>query len=265
MHERVTKIASAASGSRRIIRGGKELIEIFNKTIFAQAAMDRAAVEIAPDRGLTMDLLTEISQPVSADDSIPRIDGKGTRMQLDVHSLAIPGVKLIRTPRFSDARGCFCETLQRADFAEQGLDYDLLQDNQSSSDRPGTVRGLHFQRPPFAQTKLVRVLRGCIFAVAVDLRRSSPSFGRHIAIELSSEGNERLLIPAGFAHGFCTLEPDTVVFYKVDQVYSAAHDGGVNWADSGLGIEWPVASAEAILSEKDRGLPMLADLAPVFE
>ena len=213
-----------------------------------------------------MGLLPEISQPFRADDrNFLRIDGKGMRMQLNVQALAIPDVKLIRTPRFSDARGYFCETFQRVDFAAQGLDYDFLQDNQSSSDRPGTVRGLHFQRPPFAQTKLVRVLRGSIFDVAVDLRRSSPSFGRHIAIELSSEGNKQLFIPGGFAHGFCTLEPNTVVFYKVDQVYSAAHDGGVNWADSQLGIEWPVASAEAILSEKDRGLPMLADLAPVFE
>jgi dTDP-4-dehydrorhamnose 3,5-epimerase len=228
--------------------------------------MDRAAIEIASDRGLTMDLLPEISQPARADDrSILRIDGKGMRMQLNVHSLAIPDVKLIRTPRFSDARGYSCKTFQRVGFAAQGLDNDFLQDNQSSSDRPGTVRGLHFQRPPFAQTKLVRVLHGSIFDVAVDLRRSSPSYGMHTAIELSSEGNEQLFIPAGFAHGFCTLEPDTVIFYKVDQVYSAAHDGGVNWGDSELGIEWPVASAEAILPEKDRGLPMLADLAPIFE
>src|SRR5216684_3028498 len=225
--------------------------------------MDRAAIEIALDRGLMIDLLPETSQLFRDEDrNFLRIVGKGMRMQLDVHSLAIPDVKLIRTPRFSDARGYFCETFQRADFAAHGLESDFLQDNQSSSDLPGTVRGLHFQRPPFAQTKLVRVLRGRIFDVAVDLRRSSPSFGRHIAIKLSSEGNEQLLIPTGFAHGFCTLEPDTVVFYKVDQVYSAAHDGGVNWADSGLGIEWPVASAEAILSERDRGLPMLADLAP---
>jgi dTDP-4-dehydrorhamnose 3,5-epimerase len=194
-----------------------------------------------------------------------RADGKGMRMQLDVRCLVIPDVKLIRTPRFSDARGYFCETFQRADFAAQGLANDFLQDNQSSSDRSGTVRGLHFQRPPFAQTKLVRVLHGSIFDVAVDLRRSSPSFGRHIAIRLSSASNEQLLVPAGFAHGFCTLEPDTVVFYKVDQVYSAAHDGGVNWADPGLRIEWPVGSAEAILSEKDRVLPMLADLDPVFQ
>jgi dTDP-4-dehydrorhamnose 3,5-epimerase len=213
-----------------------------------------------------VDLLAEICQPSRADDrSFAGINGKGMRMQLNVQSLAIPDVKLVRTARFSDARGYFCETFQRADFAAQGLDIDFLQDNQSSSDRPGTVRGLHFQRPPFAQAKLVRVLRGRILDVAVDLRRSSPSFGKHIAVELDSECNEQLFIPAGFAHGFCTLEPDTVVFYKVDRVYSAAHDGGVNWADSGLGIEWPVASAEAILSEKDRGLPMLADLAPVFE
>ncbi len=194
--------------------------------------MDRAVIEIASDGGWTMDLLPEISRPFHGDDrSFPRIDGNGMRMQLEVRSLAIPDVKLIRTPRFSDARGYFCETFQRADFAAEGIENDFLQDNQSSSDRPGTVRGLHFQRPPFAQTKLVRVLRGSIFDVAVDLRRSSPSYGKHIGIELSSEGNEQLLIPTGF----------------------------------GLGIEWPVASAEVILSEKDRRLPMLADLALVFE
>lgn len=212
-----------------------------------------------------MNLSSEISPPSHAEDrSFSRIDDRAKQKQLEVHPLLIPDVKLIRTPRISDARGYFCETFQRADFAAQRLDIDFLQDNQSHSYRPGTVRGLHFQRPPFAQTKLVRVLRGSIFDVAVDLRRSSPSFGKHIAARLSSEGGEQLFIPAGFAHGFCTLEPDTVVFYKVDQVYSAAHDGGVNWADPALGIEWPVAAADAILSEKDRGLPTLADLALVF-
>jgi len=210
-----------------------------------------------------MGLLSEISQPSRVDDR-SFLRSKGMRKQLDVQCLVIPDVKLIRTPRFSDARGYFCETFQQADFAAHGLDNDFFQDNQSSSDRSGTIRGLHFQRPPFAQTKLIRVLRGRIFDVAVDLRRSSPSFGRHVAVELSDESSEQLLIPAGFAHGFCTLEPDTVVFYKVDQPYSAAHDSGVNWADPRLGIEWPVASAEAILSGKDRGLPMLADLPPVF-
>jgi dTDP-4-dehydrorhamnose 3,5-epimerase len=213
-----------------------------------------------------MGLLREVSQLFRSDDRrFPRIEDTGARMLLDVRCLAIPDVKLIRTPRVADARGYFCETFQRADFAAQDLDHDFLQDNQSSSDRSGTVRGLHFQRPPFAQTKLVRVLRGSILDVAVDLRRSSPSFGRHVTAKLSSEGNEQLLIPAGFAHGFCTLEPDTVVFYKVDKIYSAAHDGGVNWTDSKLSIEWPIAPAEAIVSDKDRRLPMLADLAPVFE
>jgi dTDP-4-dehydrorhamnose 3,5-epimerase len=211
-----------------------------------------------------MDLVSEISPPPRATDRrSPR--AKEAPTPLEVRSLAIPDVKLLRTPRFSDERGYFCETFQRANFAALGLDRDFLQDNQSSSRQIGTVRGLHFQRPPFAQTKLVRVLRGRIFDVAVDLRRSSASFGKHVAVELSGEGSEQLFVPAGFAHGFCTLEPDTVVFYKVDQLYSAADDGGVHWADPGLGIAWPVAPAQAILSDKDRGLPILADLAPIFE
>jgi dTDP-4-dehydrorhamnose 3,5-epimerase len=213
-----------------------------------------------------MNLWAEVSDPLPAGcERVPPHRGTGTRMRLDVRALEIPDVKLIRTRRFSDARGYFCETFQRADFAAQGLACDFIQDNQSNSDESGTIRGLHFQRPPFAQAKLIRVLRGSILDVAVDLRRSSPSFGRHVASELSSEGNEQLLVPAGFAHGFCTLEPDTVVFYKVDRVYSAAHDGGINWADPKLAIEWPVAAAEAILSDKDRGLPMLADLTSIFE
>jgi dTDP-4-dehydrorhamnose 3,5-epimerase len=211
-----------------------------------------------------MDLRPEGSDPLRAGAlGLSRIDNSAA--QVDVRNLAISDVKLIRTPRFSDARGYFCETFQRANFAAQGLACDFIQDNQSSSNRPGTLRGLHFQRPPFAQTKLIRVLRGRILDVAVDLRRASPSFRRHIAVELSGEGNEQLLVPAGFAHGFCTLEPDTVVFYKVDQVYSATHDGGINWADPELGIRWPVTAADATLSDKDRGLPMLADLSTIFE
>ena len=130
-----------------------------------------------------MNLLSKVLPPSDNDRGFLGIDGKGKRMQLDVHALSIPDVKLITTPRISDARGYFCETFQRADFAAQGLDSDFLQDNQSCSSRPGTVRGLHFQRPPFAQAKLVRVLRGRIFDVAVDLRRSSPNFGKHIAIQ----------------------------------------------------------------------------------
>jgi dTDP-4-dehydrorhamnose 3,5-epimerase len=183
---------------------------------------------------------------------------------LEVQPLAIPDVKLIRTHRFSDGRGYFCETFQRPAFASHGIFCDFIQDNQSYSDLMGTVRGLHFQRPPFAQAKLVRVLSGAILDVAVDLRRSSPSFGKHVAIKLDSDSGEQLLVPSGFAHGFCTLTSQTVVFYKVDQVYAPSHDTGIYCADPALAIEWPVTASEAHLSPKDRALPMLDQLASVF-
>lgn len=184
---------------------------------------------------------------------------------LEVRCLAIPDVKLIRMNRFADARGYFCETFQRSAFAEKGVPHDFVQDNQSSSERVGTVRGLHFQRPPFAQAKLVRVLRGAILDVVVDLRRLSPTFGRHVSVKLDSESDEQLFVPKGFAHGFCTLQPQTVVFYKVDEVYSPGHDGGLCWADPELAIEWPVRTSEALLSPKDRTLPTFDQLASVFE
>lgn len=184
---------------------------------------------------------------------------------LEVRSLAIPDVKMVRSKRFSDARGYFCETFRRSAFAENGISYDFIQDNQSRSERVGTVRGLHFQRPPFAQAKLVRVLRGSILDVVVDLRRRSPTFGKHVSVKLDSESDEQLLVPKGFAHGFCTLEPQTTVFYKVDEVYSPDHDGGVYWADPKLAIEWPVTPSAAQLSPKDRELPTLDHLASVFE
>ncbi len=186
-------------------------------------------------------------------------------MQLNITPLPIADVKLIMTSRMADARGYFCEAYARSDFAAHGLDHDFVQDNESSSSRVGTVRGLHFQKPPFAQAKLVRVLRGKVLDVVVDLRRSSPSFGRHLSIELSEVSGEQLLVPAGFAHGFCTLEPNTVVLYKVDATYSPAHDHGINWADPALAINWPVTLEDATLSDKDRKLPMLRDLAPVFD
>lgn len=184
---------------------------------------------------------------------------------LEVRSLAIPDVKMVRSKRFSDARGYFCETFRRSAFAEEGISHDFIQDNQSCSEQVGTVRGLHFQRPPFAQAKLVRVLRGAILDVVLDLRRRSPTFGKHVSVKLDSESDEQLLVPKGFAHGFCTLEPQTTVFYKVDEVYSPDHDGGVYWADPELGIEWPVRASEARLSPKDRALPAFDQLASVFE
>lgn len=185
-------------------------------------------------------------------------------MRLDVHALSIPDVKLIAAPRFADARGYFSETFARPDFAAGGLTADFAQDNQSYSARAGTVRGLHFQRDPLAQAKLVRVLQGRIFDVAVDLRRSSPTYGRYVTVELSEDDDTQLFVPAGFAHGFCTLVPHTTVFYKVDKVYSPAHDAGVYWADPRLSIPWPVTVAEATVSEKDRRLPTLDRLALVF-
>jgi len=184
---------------------------------------------------------------------------------LAVRRLAIPDVKMIRTERLSDARGYFCETFQRSAFAERGILHDFVQDNQSSSDRVGTVRGLHFQRPPFAQAKLIRVLNGAILDVVVDLRRSSPTFGKHIAVELDSDTGDQLFVPKGFAHGFCTPQPRTVVFYKVDQVCAPSHDGGLYWADPALAIEWPVTTGEAQVSQKDRSLPRLDQLTAVFE
>jgi dTDP-4-dehydrorhamnose 3,5-epimerase len=145
------------------------------------------------------------------------------------------------------------------------MDLAFVQDNQSLSRPRGTVRGLHFQTAPFAQDKLVRVLRGRIFDVAVDLRRSSPTFGRHVGVELSAENWRQLLVPIGFAHGFCTLEPETEVFYKVTNFYSGANDRGIAFDDPDIGVDWPVATAEAMLSDKDRKLPRLRDVVELFD
>jgi dTDP-4-dehydrorhamnose 3,5-epimerase len=186
-------------------------------------------------------------------------------MKLDVQSLSLPGVKLVRSSRISDPRGYFAETFVHRDFAAAEIENQFIQDNQSFSTAVGTIRGLHFQAHPFAQAKLIRVVRGKIFDVVVDLRRSSASYGQHLAIELDARTGDQLFVPAGFAHGCCTLEPDTELFYKVDALYSADHDRGVNWADPTLGIEWPVCLHTAILSEKDRNLPMLKDLPVYFD
>jgi dTDP-4-dehydrorhamnose 3,5-epimerase len=147
---------------------------------------------------------------------------------------------------------------------DAGIAIDFVQDNHSLSAAVGTVRGLHFQTAPFAQAKLIRVVRGRIFDVAVDIRRSSPTFGKHVAVELSAENWRQLLVPVGFAHGFCTLEPDCEIQYKVSAYYSAADDFGLAWDDPALGIPWPVRSEEAVLSDKDRRQPTLAELPAYF-
>jgi dTDP-4-dehydrorhamnose 3,5-epimerase len=178
--------------------------------------------------------------------------------KFEVRECAIPDVKIIRGTKFTDARGFFLETYARHDFAALGIECEFVQDNLSLSNAAGTVRGLHFQIAPRVQAKLVRVLKGRILDVAVDLRRSSPSRGKHIAVELDAEAGEALFLPGGFAHAFCTLAPETLVSYKVDSPYSAEHERGIYFADPDLAIAWPVSETRAILSERDRKLPPLS-------
>jgi dTDP-4-dehydrorhamnose 3,5-epimerase len=185
-------------------------------------------------------------------------------MTLDVRPLAIPEVKVLVPRRFTDARGYFVETWNRQAWRAAGMDIDFCQDNQSLSRAKGTVRGLHFQTPPHAQAKLISVLAGRIFDVAVDLRKRSPTFGRHVAYELRATDGAQLLIPVGFAHGFCTLEPDTIVAYKVSAPYAPDADAGIFWADDALEIAWPVTPAQASLSPKDAALPRLKDIESPF-
>ncbi len=182
---------------------------------------------------------------------------------VEVESTKLPDVKIIRTKTFIDARGYFTEIYNSQAFAEAGITQEFVQDNVSMSAEAGTVRGLHFQTQPFAQAKLVRVLRGRILDVAVDLRRSSATYAQYVAVELTAENRLQLFVPVGFAHGFCTLEPNTEVAYKVTAHYSPAHDQGVTWNDPTIGIAWPVDADRAILSDKDTRYPLLADL-PVY-
>lgn len=168
-------------------------------------------------------------------------------------------VRLIRTRRFGDARGWFSETYNGDRFAAAGIKTNFVQDNHSWSAQIGTLRGIHFQRAPHAQAKLVRCLRGRIFDVAVDLRRSSPSFSHWVAAELSAAEGDQLYIPTGFGHAFLTLTPDCEVAYKVDGYYAHAADGGILWSDPSLAIDWPLRSVAPVLSDKDAALRTLAE------
>ena len=163
-----------------------------------------------------------------------------------------------------DLRGFFSETYNRQALVAGGMAIEFVQDNHILSSEPGTVRGLHFQAPPHAQGKLVRVVRGSIFDVAVDIRVGSPTFGQHVSATLSAENWIQIWIPVGFAHGYCTLEPDTEVIYKVTDYYAPDCDRGIKWDDRALGIEWPVDPANVKLSEKDRTQPALKDAGPAF-
>lgn len=183
---------------------------------------------------------------------------------MKIVSLAIPEVKLIVPVIHRDARGFFSETFSARALADAGITATLVQDNHSLSVERGVIRGLHFQTPPHAQGKLVRVTRGAILDVAVDIRAGSPTFGRYVADILSAENWHQLWIPAGFAHGFCTLEPDTEVVYKVTDYYAPQHDRGIAWDDPALAIKWPVRPENAVLSEKDRNHPQLASAGTYF-
>jgi dTDP-4-dehydrorhamnose 3,5-epimerase len=176
----------------------------------------------------------------------------------------IPGVLILRPEKHPDDRGYFIESFNERQLHVIGIKSSFVQDNQSFSLARGTVRGLHFQLPPFSQAKIVRVVRGSIFDVAVDLRVGAPTFGSWIGQRLSAEGGEQLYIPRGLAHGFCTLEPRTEVLYKVDSYYSKEHESGLIWNDTTLAIEWPIASTEAVLSDKDRQLPPFANFESPF-
>ena len=184
---------------------------------------------------------------------------------MQVEHLNIPDVRLLSPRKHGDQRGFFSETYNRKALAMIGIDIDFVQDNHSYSADKGTVRGLHFQTPPFAQDKLVRVVRGSVFDIAVDLRQGSPTYGRHVSAVLSAQAWNQILVPIGFAHGFMTLEPDTEVIYRVSNYYAPDHDKGLLWNDPALGINWPIADEEAVLSDKDRKQPRLAELITPFD
>ena len=183
---------------------------------------------------------------------------------MEVLSLRIPEIKIIKPKKFGDPRGFFSETYNKQALVQAGVALDFVQDNHSLSVSRGVIRGLHFQTSPFAQDKLVRVVRGGIFDVAVDLRRGSPTFGQHVSAVISAEEWNQILVPVGFAHGFCTLEPNTEVIYKVTNYYSPAHDKGVRWNDPALGIDWPIDPSDATVSDKDKLQPLFSELKSFF-
>lgn len=179
-----------------------------------------------------------------------------------VNAMNIP--RVIISKRHVDDRGWFSETFRENRLYEIGIPCRFVQENQSSSKRVGTVRGLHFQLPPSAQAKLISVLRGRVLDVVVDIRNGSPTYGKHISLELSAESGGQLYIPVGFAHGFITLEDEVIVSYKVSDYYSPAHDRGVRWNDPDIALQWPARDIDIILSNKDRNLPFLREFVSPF-
>lgn len=176
----------------------------------------------------------------------------------------IEGILILEPEVFGDARGYFFESFSRRRFEAAAGRVDFVQDNESCS-RRGVLRGLHFQRGDAAQAKLVRVVLGRVLDVAVDIRRGSPTFGRHVAAELSGENKRQMFIPRGFAHGFAVLSEEAVFQYKCDNYYTPGSEGGIAWDDPALGIDWRLPAAEILLSEKDRHNPPLSEARELFE
>lgn len=184
---------------------------------------------------------------------------------MQITDLALPDVKLVQLNVHGDARGFFMESYKEADWRPILGDRLFIQDNLSLSAEIGTMRGLHYQMPPFAQAKLVQTLRGRILDVAVDLRQGSPTFGRHVALELAAGDGRQMFVPEGFAHGFITLEPDSMVAYKVTSRYEPKSERGIAWDDPDLAIAWPAAlRAKTTLSPRDRQWPRLKDAIELF-
>ena len=182
---------------------------------------------------------------------------------MDFKETDIKGVYIIEPRVFNDARGYFFEAWKQAEFEEHIGKVNFVQDNESKSSR-GVLRGLHYQKGDYSQAKLVRVIKGCVLDVAVDIRKSSPTFGKHVMVELSGENKRQFFIPRGFAHGFLVLSDEAIFTYKVDNVYAPQADAGIRWNDPALGIEWPIDPKEVLTSEKDLKQPLLKD-AECFE
>ena len=183
---------------------------------------------------------------------------------MEVIQTAIEGLVIIEPKIFKDARGYFFESFSQRDFSEKVRAVDFVQDNESRS-TCGVLRGLHFQRPPHAQSKLVRCVRGAVLDVAVDIRRGSPTYGRHVAVELTEDNHLQLFIPRGFAHGFAVLSEEAVFQYKCDDYYAPEAEDGIAWDDPALGIDWRIPEEKIILSEKDTRHPLLRDFVSPFE
>lgn len=192
----------------------------------------------------------------------PLMSNAGEKLQ--VGATAIPDVKLLAPKRFDDERGFFAETYNMRLMSDINLPSLFVQDNHSMSRRRGTVRGLHFQMPPRAQHKLLWVIRGAVLDVAVDLRKGSPWFGEHVSTVLSAKDGRQIFVPAGFAHGFCTMVPNTEVVYKVSDSYAPEYEAGIFWNDSDLGIDWPTTEDRAVVSPRDMALPRLRDVVDIL-